>query len=96
MNVVGTLSAVYQFDHNGPLQRNGLSQLNNEQLLAFEPYWFQEANPAQEAYYGQLSEDNAKNANFSQWRNLRETYYFSADANNDGVLNKAEAFTFLR
>ena len=45
MNVVGTMSNVYSFDNNGPLTAAGIASLTQAQLWAFEPYWFQEADP---------------------------------------------------
>jgi hypothetical protein len=39
-DVLGNLSAMYEFDRNTPLVDAGLAELNAAQLFAFETYWF--------------------------------------------------------
>ncbi len=48
LNVVGRLSGLYEFPDNDALSNEGLSSLDDGQLLALQHYWYQEASPDQE------------------------------------------------
>jgi len=58
MNIIGTMSGLYNYDNNSPLTTAGYASLSQEQLWAFEPYWFQEANPRQGEFYIERGTDN--------------------------------------
>jgi len=95
MNVIGNLSALYEFDRNTPLTDAGLSELSQEQLFAFEPYWFTEASPFQEKFYKDRTIAHEDEAVYDAWRLAHQTYFASADVNGDGELTRAEAEIFL-
>lgn len=90
------MSAVYSYNNNGPITLNALPALTNQQMLAFEPYWFQEAHPDQENFYLERKQANLDINAQTNWRNTRQSLYNAADVNNDGFLFKEEAFNFLR
>lgn len=51
LNMIGSLSALYDFDRNGALRAAGMEELTEDQLWGFDPYWFQEASPYQAQFY---------------------------------------------
>ena len=95
LNIVGNMSSLYEYDHNSPITAAGLSSLSSDQLVAFESYWYQEANVARKEAALQTKSDNNDSSTASAWRQAREIYFDEADSNNNGKLTRDEATAFL-
>ena len=95
LNTIGAMSAMYEWDRNGALVEGGEDPMNNEQLWAFEPYWFQEAAPYSQRFYVDRSTELENDDNYAAWRLAHQTFFVDADTDGNGELSYAEADSFL-
>ena len=95
LNTIGNMSAMYEFDRNGALTAEGEKAMTDEQLWAFEPYWFQEAAPYSEKFYVERAADLANDSTYSSWRLAHQTFFVDADTSGNGELSYEEAQSFL-
>ena len=95
LNVMGSLSGLYDFDRNGALRAAGMEELTDEQLWGFDPYWFQEASPYQAKFYKDRSVEHEDAIAYEKWRTGMQNYFVEADTNGDGELTRDEADYFF-
>lgn len=92
MNTIGYMSGMQEFDDESAASEAGIS-LSREADYALQQYWYQEASPAQKAFYLDLKE-KISNGELPDWESERQTLFDNADVNKDGELDQTEGNVF--